>query len=74
MSLSKSKVEAPYRDRHVRPLVGVVLHPADIQDRDGAEIVIQATHNLFPWLRRCAICLRTRSRRLQPGRDVGKIW
>jgi transposase len=32
-------------------LVGVVVHPADIQDRDGAGIVIQAIHDLFPWLR-----------------------
>jgi hypothetical protein len=28
-----------------------VVHPADIQDRDGAGIVIQAIHDLFPWLR-----------------------
>ena len=32
-------------------LVGVVVYPADIQDRDGAGIVIQALHDLFPWLR-----------------------
>jgi len=32
-------------------LVGVAVHPADIHDRDGAGIVIQAIHNLFPWLR-----------------------
>jgi putative transposase len=32
-------------------LVGVVAHPADIQDRDGAGIVIRAIHELFPWLR-----------------------
>ena len=32
-------------------LVGVVVHPADIQDRDGAGIVIQAIHDLFPCLR-----------------------
>jgi len=32
-------------------LLGVVVHPADIQDRDGAGMVIQAIHNLFPWLR-----------------------
>jgi hypothetical protein len=32
-------------------LVGVVVHPADIQDRDGAAIVIHALHDLFPWLR-----------------------
>jgi hypothetical protein len=38
-------------DRHFRPVVGVVVHPADIQDRDGAGIVIQAIHDLFPWLR-----------------------
>jgi hypothetical protein len=32
-------------------LVGVVVHPADVQDHDGAGIVIQAIHDLFPWLR-----------------------
>src|SRR6516164_4133719 len=32
-------------------LVGVVVHAADIQDRDGAGIVIQAIHDPFPWLR-----------------------
>ena len=32
-------------------LVGVVVHPADIQDRDGAGLVIEAIHDLFPWLR-----------------------
>ena len=44
------------RKRHVVTdttglLVGAVVHPADIQDRDGAELVIAAIHNLFPWLR-----------------------
>jgi transposase len=32
-------------------LVGVAVHPADIQDRDGAGVVIEAIHDLFPWLR-----------------------
>ena len=32
-------------------LVGVAIHPANIQDRDGAELVIEAIHDLFPWLR-----------------------
>jgi transposase len=32
-------------------LVGAEIHPADIQDRDGAVLVIEAIHNLFPWLR-----------------------
>src|SRR6516225_4423661 len=32
-------------------LVGVAVHPADIQDRDGARLVIEAVHQLFPWLR-----------------------
>ena len=27
------------------------MHPADIQDRDGAVLVIEAIHQLFPWLR-----------------------
>jgi transposase len=44
------------RKRHVVTdtgglLVGVAVHPADIQDRDGAGIVIEAIHDLFPWLR-----------------------
>src|SRR5215471_12605299 len=46
------------RKRHVVTdtsglLVGVLVHPADIQDRDGAGTVIQAVHDLFPWLRVC---------------------
>ena len=27
------------------------MHPADIQDRDGAKLVIEAVHQLFPGLR-----------------------
>jgi transposase len=32
-------------------LVGAEVHPADIQDRDGAVLGIEAIHQLFPWLR-----------------------
>jgi putative transposase len=32
-------------------LVGAEVHPADIQDPDGAALVIEAIHQLFPWLR-----------------------
>jgi transposase len=32
-------------------LVGAEVHAADIQDRDGAVLVIEAIHQLFPWLR-----------------------
>jgi transposase len=32
-------------------LVGAEVHPADVQDRDGAVLVIDAIHQLFPWLR-----------------------
>jgi hypothetical protein len=32
-------------------LVGADVHPADAQDRDGAKLVIEAVHQLFPWLR-----------------------
>ena len=35
-------------------LVGAEVHPADIQDRDGAVLVIEAIHQLFPWLRHLA--------------------
>src|ERR1700756_5490943 len=31
--------------------VGAEVPPADIQDRDGAVLVIEAVHQLFPWLR-----------------------
>ena len=32
-------------------LVGAEIHPADVQDRDGAALVVGAIHDLFPWLR-----------------------
>jgi transposase len=32
-------------------MVGAAIHPADIQDRDGAPLVVEAIHDLFPWLR-----------------------
>ena len=32
-------------------LVGAEVHPAYIHDRDGAVLVIEAIHQLFPWLR-----------------------
>ena len=31
-------------------MVGAQVHPADVQDRDGAPLVIAAMHDLFPWL------------------------
>src|SRR6202040_3252988 len=44
------------RKRHVITdttglLVGAEVHPADMQDHDGAPLVIAAVHDLFPWLR-----------------------
>ncbi len=44
------------RKRHILTdtiglLVGAEIHPADVQDRDGAVLVIDAIHDLFPWLR-----------------------
>jgi len=32
-------------------LVGAVVHKADIQDRDGAPLVLSAIRQSFPWLR-----------------------
>ncbi len=32
-------------------MVGAVVHPADAQDRDGAPLVVEAVHDLFPSLR-----------------------
>jgi putative transposase len=31
--------------------VGAEVHSADIQDRDGAPLIVEAIHDLFPWLR-----------------------
>ena len=44
------------RKRHVLTdthglLVAAVVHPADIQDRDGAPLVLAAARHLYPWLR-----------------------
>jgi transposase len=44
------------RKRHivtdtVGNLVGAVVHPADIQDRDGAPLVLTSIRSLYPWLR-----------------------
>ncbi len=44
------------RKRHVLTdtnglLVAAVVHPADIQDRDGAPLVLAAARDLYPWLR-----------------------
>src|SRR6202035_2169558 len=32
-------------------LVGLVVHQADIQDRDGAPCVLASIRSLYPWLR-----------------------
>jgi transposase len=32
-------------------LVGLVVHPADVQDRDGAPLVLAAIRSRYPWLR-----------------------
>jgi putative transposase len=32
-------------------LVGLLVHPADIQDRDGAAKVLASIRSLYPWLR-----------------------
>ena len=49
-------VRFPCATRHIVTdtgglLVGAEVHPADVQDRDGAKLVIEAIHQLFPWLR-----------------------
>jgi transposase len=32
-------------------LVGLVVHPADIQDRDGGSLALASIRSLYPWLR-----------------------
>ena len=33
-------------------LLGVVVHPADVQDRDGAKAVLPQARRLFPFVKR----------------------
>ena len=47
-------VRFPCATRHIVTdtgglLVGAEVPPADVQDRDGAVLVIEAIHQLFPW-------------------------
>jgi transposase len=46
MRLSPSSRKYPMQSA----TVGAEVHPADVQDRDGAVLVIEAIHQLFPWL------------------------
>ena len=44
------------RKRHILTdtiglLVGAIVHPGDIQDRDGAPLLLASVRNAFPWLR-----------------------
>jgi transposase len=44
------------RKRHILTdtiglLVGAIVHPADVQDRDGAPRLLKALRSAFPWLR-----------------------
>lgn len=44
------------RKRHILTdtiglLVGAIVHPADVQDRDGAPRLLASLRNAFPWLR-----------------------
>jgi len=44
------------RKRHILTdtiglLVGAIVHPANIQDRDGAPLLLASTRHAFPWLR-----------------------
>jgi Transposase DDE domain len=32
-------------------LIGLVVHPADIQDRDGGSLALASIRSLYPWLR-----------------------
>jgi transposase len=32
-------------------MIGAAVHPADVQDRDGAPLVVEAIHDLFAWRR-----------------------
>ena len=55
-------------------LVGAEIHSADIQDRDGAPLVIEAIHQLFPWLRHLSpnTCLFNGDKLLMPFTKFGR--
>ena len=44
------------RNRHIVTdtpgnLVGLIVHPANVQDRDGAQLVLASIRSRYPWLR-----------------------
>jgi transposase len=47
-TLARINTSSPTRSRH---LVGLLIHPADIQDRDGAAMVLATIRTVQPWLR-----------------------
>lgn len=45
--------QAPYHRRYARPVAGVAVHAANIQDRDGVALVLdRRTRRLFPFIER----------------------
>ncbi|MBO0712792.1 MAG: transposase, partial [Acetobacteraceae bacterium] len=49
-------MRAKGRKRHILTdtiglVVGALVHPADVQDRDGAPALLQFVRGAFPWLR-----------------------
>lgn len=67
------------RKRHVLTdtnglLVGAVVHKADIQDRDGAPLVLAAVRHLYPWLRHVFADGGYRGAKLNAGLDKLGRW
>jgi hypothetical protein len=45
------KIKGPIVTDTVGHLVGLVVHPADIQDCDGGSLTPASIRSLYPWLR-----------------------
>jgi transposase len=54
--------------------VAAVVHPADIQDRDGAPLVLAAARHLYPWLRHIFADAAYRGPKLDTALDKIGRW
>jgi transposase len=54
--------------------VAAVVHPADIQDRDGAPLVLAAARHLYPWLRHVFADAAYRGPKLDTALDKIGRW
>ena len=52
MHTGSRREETPYSRRHARPAAHAIVHPADIQDRDGGILLLATLFGMYPFLKK----------------------